>query len=43
MIEKAGNEVQHERIPKRRQRRIPRKGFFTVNREVKQADKYGKQ
>ena len=42
MNETAVDEVQHERIPRRRKKRFE-SDFFTINRKVKKADKYGEQ
>ena len=42
MNETAVDEVQHESIPRRRKKRFE-SDFFTINRKVKKADKYGEQ
>ena len=41
MTETAVDEVQHERIPRRRKRRF--ESGSTMDRKVKQANKYGEQ
>ena len=43
MTETAANEVQHERISRRRNRRFESDFFSTMNRKVKQANKYREQ
>ena len=43
MTETAVDEVWHERIPRRRKRRFESDFFSTMNRKVKQANKYGEQ
>ena len=42
MTETATDEVQHERIPRRRKKRFE-SDFSAMNRKVKQANKYGEQ
>ena len=43
MTQTAVDEVQHERIPRRRKRGGSKAIFSTMNRRVKQANKYGEQ
>ena len=43
MTETSADKVQHERIPRRRKRRFENDVFSTMDRKVKQANKYGEQ